>query len=46
MTPLLEDAIYLLKELPDEMQDRLAAAIICQLNEEPEPLEPTSGHCV
>jgi hypothetical protein len=37
MTKLLEQAIEHLRQLPEEMQDTAARALISQLEEEPEP---------
>jgi hypothetical protein len=37
MTKLLEQAIRHLRQLPDDMQDIAARALIAQLEEEPEP---------
>jgi hypothetical protein len=37
MTKLLEQAIEQLRQLPEEMQDTAARALILQLSEEPEP---------
>jgi predicted transcriptional regulator len=39
MTKLLEDAIARLRQLPADMQDTAARALISQLEEEPEPGE-------
>ena len=37
MTKLLEQAVAHLRQLPDDMQDTAARAIISQIEEEPEP---------
>jgi hypothetical protein len=37
MTKLLEQAIEQLRQLPEEMQDRAARALMLQLLEDPEP---------
>lgn len=37
MTKLLEAAIESLRQLPEEMQDSAARALIVQMEEEPEP---------
>jgi hypothetical protein len=37
MSKLLEQAIERLRELPEDMQDRAARALIRQLEEDPEP---------
>jgi hypothetical protein len=37
MTKLLEQAIEHLRQLPEEMQDSAARAVMSQLEEEPEP---------
>jgi hypothetical protein len=37
MTKLLEQAIAHLRQLPEDMQDTAARALISQLEEEPEP---------
>jgi predicted transcriptional regulator len=37
MTKLLEQAIEHLRQLPEEMQDSAARAVMLQLEEEPEP---------
>lgn len=37
MTKLLEDAIQLLRELPEPMQDSAARTVLRQWEEEPEP---------
>jgi hypothetical protein len=37
MTKLLEQAIEQLRQLPEEMQDSAARAVLLQLEEEPEP---------
>jgi hypothetical protein len=37
MTKLLEQAIEQLRQLPEEMQDSAARALMLQLQEEPEP---------
>lgn len=37
MTKLLEQAIAHLRQLPEEMQDSAARAVMLQLEEEPEP---------
>jgi hypothetical protein len=37
MTKLLEQAIQRLRQLPENMQDNAARALILQLEEEPEP---------
>jgi hypothetical protein len=37
MTKLLEQAIEQLRQLPEEMQDSAARAVMLQLEEEPEP---------
>ena len=37
MTKLLEQAIQRLRQLPDDMQDTAARALIAQLEEEPQP---------
>jgi predicted transcriptional regulator len=37
MTKLLEQAIRHLRQLPDDMQDTAARALMAQLEEEPEP---------
>lgn len=37
MTKLLEQAIQRLRQLPDDVQDTAARALIAQLEEEPEP---------
>lgn len=37
MTKLLEQAIEQLRQLPEEMQDSAARALILQLQEQPEP---------
>lgn len=37
MTKLLEQAIAHLRQLPDDMQDAAARALIAQLEEDPEP---------
>lgn len=37
MTKLLEAAIKRLRQLPEEMQDTAALAVITQLEDEPEP---------
>jgi hypothetical protein len=37
MTKLLEQAIGRLRQLPEEMQDSAARAVMSQLEEEPEP---------
>jgi predicted transcriptional regulator len=37
MTKLLEQAIAHLRQLPEDMQDTAARALIAQLEEEPEP---------
>lgn len=37
MTKLLEQAIEMLRQLPDEMQDTAARAVLLQIEEEPEP---------
>jgi hypothetical protein len=39
MTKLLDQAIRHLRQLPDDMQDTAARALIAQLEEEPEPGE-------
>jgi len=39
MTKLLEAAIQRLRQLPDDMQDTAARALMAQLEEEPEPGE-------
>jgi hypothetical protein len=40
MTKLLEQAIEQLRQLPEEMQDSAARAVMLQLEEEPEPGDP------
>ena len=37
MTKLLEQAIKQLRQLPEQMQDSAARAVLLQLEEEPEP---------
>ena len=37
MTKLLEQAIEHLRQLPEEMQDSAARAVMLQLQEDPEP---------
>ena len=37
MTKLLEDAIAMLRELPEDMQDTAARALMRQIEEDPEP---------
>lgn len=37
MTKLLEQAIRQLRQLPEQMQDSAARAVLLQLEEEPEP---------
>jgi hypothetical protein len=39
MTKLLEQAVKWLRQLPDDMQDTAARALMAQLAEEPEPGE-------
>ena len=39
MTKLLEQAIAQLRQLPEDMQDTAARALIAQMEEEPEPGE-------
>jgi hypothetical protein len=40
MTHLLKEAIDRLRQLPETVQDKVALAVIMQLDEEPEPAEP------
>ena len=39
MTRLLQEAIDRLRQLPEQLQDRAARALITQLEEEPEPAD-------
>jgi hypothetical protein len=37
MTELLKEAVDCLENLPEDLQDKIARALIIQLNEDPEP---------
>jgi hypothetical protein len=37
MTKLLEEALDLLRQFPDEVQDNAARAVLAQIEEDPEP---------